>query len=112
MPLYRVFVLQLPQAELMGAFGVVALVVNVASAAVLIRHRSGDANVQAVWLFSRNDALGNVAVIAAAGLVWLTATPWPDLMVAAAIAGLFLHSAWKILVAARSELAAGFAEQV
>lgn len=108
---YRIFVLQLPQAELMGAFGVLALVVNVASAAVLIRHRSGDANVQAVWLFSRNDALGNVAVIAAAGLVWLTATPWPDLIVAAVIAGLFLQSAWKIVIAARSELAAGLARQ-
>jgi cation diffusion facilitator family transporter len=108
---YRIFVLQLPQAELMGAFGVLALVVNVASAAVLIRHRSGDANVQAVWLFSRNDALGNAAVIVAAGLVWLTATPWPDLIVAAVIAGLFLQSAWKIVVAARGELAAGPAGQ-
>jgi cation diffusion facilitator family transporter len=103
---YRVFVVQLPAAELMGVFGVLALTVNVASAAILIRHRSGDANVQAVWLFSRNDALGNVAVIAAACFVWLTATPWPDLIVAAAIAGLFLQSAWKIIASAHGELAA------
>jgi len=101
---YRVFVTQVPEADLMGLFGFGALVVNVASAALLLKHRTGDANVQAVWLFSRNDALGNVGVIAAGALVWLTATPWPDLIVAAAIAGLFLQSAWTIVRTARREL--------
>ncbi len=52
---------------------------------------------RAVWLFSRNDAIGNVAVIIAAGLVALTSTRWPDLIVAAIFATLFLHSAWIIL---------------
>ena len=101
---YRVFVTQVPEADLMGLFGFGALVVNLASAALLLKHRTGDANVQAVWLFSRNDALGNVGVIVAGALVWLTATPWPDLIVAAAIGGLFLQSAWTIVRTARREL--------
>ena len=103
--LYRAFVLQIPEAELMGVFGVGALIVNVTCAAILLKHRTGDANVQAVWLFSRNDALGNVGVIIAAVLVWLTGTAWPDLIVAAVIAGLFLQSSWKIIRSARHELA-------
>lgn len=101
---YRVFVLQLPEAELMGVFGIGALVVNVVCAVILMKHRTGDASVQAVWLFSRNDALGNFAVIVAAAFVWLTTSPWPDLIVATAIAGLFLQSAWKIIKNAYNEL--------
>ncbi len=89
----------------MGAFGIVALIVNVACAVILIRHREGDANVQAVWLFSRNDALGNAAIVVAAVLVAATGTPWPDLVVAAVIAGLFLQSSWRIIASARRELA-------
>jgi cation diffusion facilitator family transporter len=107
---YRVLVLHMPEAELMGAFGLIALVVNVAAAMVLMKHREGDANVRAVWLFSRNDAIGNVAVVIAAGLVWLTGTPWPDLVVAAGIAALFLHSAWEIVKDARGDLARAKAE--
>lgn len=104
---YRVFVLNQPDAELMGIFGMVALVVNLAAAYVLLPHRTGDANVRAVWLFSRNDAIGNLAVVLAAGLVWWTGTPWPDLVVAAAIAALFLQSAWVIIHDARRDLASG-----
>jgi len=101
---YRVFVLQTPQAELMGILGLFALVANVIAALVLIPHRHGDANVRAVWLFSRNDAIGNLAVILAAGLVVWTKTPWPDLVVAAIIAALFLHSSWAIINDARADL--------
>jgi Co/Zn/Cd efflux system component len=93
-----------PEAELMGLFGIVALVVNVLAAAVLIPHRTGDANVRAVWLFSRNDAIGNAAVVVAAGLVTWTGTVWPDLVVALVIAGLFLHSSWSIIRDARADL--------
>ena len=103
---YRVLVLNQPEAELMGLFGAIALVVNVAAAAVLIPHREGDANVRAVWLFSRNDAIGNLAVVIAAGLVWWTGTAWPDLAVAVVIAGLFLQSAWSIIRDARADLRA------
>ena len=104
---WRVFVAHVPQAELMGAFGIVALAVNVACAVILVKHREGDANVQAVWLFSRNDALGNAAIVVAAILVEATGTPWPDVAVAAVIAGLFLRSAWRIIASARRELGEG-----
>jgi cation diffusion facilitator family transporter len=93
-----------PDAELMGAIGAVALTINVGSALMLARFREGDANVRAIWLFSRNDALANVAVIAAAGLVAWTGSAWPDLAVAGAIALLFLHSAFEIIKGARREL--------
>jgi len=102
--IYRMIVQLLPEAELMGLFGIVALVVNVLAAAVLIPHRTGDANVRAVWLFSRNDAIGNAAVVVAAGLVTWTGTVWPDLVVALVIAGLFLHSSWSIIRDARADL--------
>lgn len=102
--IYRVFVLHTPGAELMGIFGAIALVVNLLAAYVLLPHRSGDANVRAVWLFSRNDAIGNLAVVIAAGLVAWTNSPWPDLVVATIIAGLFLQSALAIIRDARSDL--------
>lgn len=101
---YRVLVLAMPEAGTMGVVSVLALVVNVACAVLLRPYREGDANVRAVWLFSRNDALGNAAVLLAAGLVALTGTPWPDLVVAAGIAALFLHSALDIIREARAEL--------
>ena len=101
---YRILISYQPQVALMGVLGFLALAVNVASAIVLIPHRTGDANVRAVWLFSRNDALSNVAVILAAGLVAWSGTHWPDLAAAAIIAGLFLHSAWAIIKDARSDL--------
>ncbi|API61534.1 cation transporter (plasmid) [Tardibacter chloracetimidivorans] len=102
--LWRALTAVPPEADLMGALGVVALIVNVTSAFVLSRFREGDANVRAVWLFSRNDALANVAVIVAAGLVAWTDSAWPDLAVASVIAVLFLHSAYEILRGARTEL--------
>ena len=106
--LWRAFNATPPEAELMGAIGVVALVVNVGAALVLARFREGDANVRAIWLFSRNDALANVAVIIAAGLVAWTGQAWPDLGVAGIIALLFLHSAFEIVRNARAELRPAF----
>ena len=101
---YRMLAQQTPEAETMGWFGGAALITNVLAAVVLIPHRTGDANVRAVWLFSRNDAIGNIAVIVAAGLVAWTQTAWPDLAVAAVVSGLFLQSAWAILKDARADL--------
>jgi cation diffusion facilitator family transporter len=95
--IWRTFNATVPDAELMGAIGAVALAINVVSALVLARFREGDANVRAIWLFSRNDALANFAVIAAAGLVAWTGSAWPDLAVAGIIALLFLHSAYEII---------------
>ena len=72
---------------------------------LLARFRgSGDANARAIWLFSRNDAIGNLAVVVAAVLVWALSSSWPDLLVAFAVAGLFLQSAWSIIRDARSDL--------
>jgi Co/Zn/Cd efflux system component len=96
---------QLPGVEIMSGLGVAGFVVNVAAALVLRRFREGgDANARAIWLFSRNDALANIAVIVAAGLVALLRSPWPDLAIAAVIAVLFLHSASGIIGDARKEL--------
>lgn len=101
---YRVLVLSTPEAGLMGILGFIALVINVVAASVLLPHRTGDANVRAVWLFSRNDALGNLAVVIAAGLVFWAETPWPDLIAAGIIAIVFLQSSWSIIKDARSDL--------
>jgi len=102
--IYRVVVQEPPEAGLMSVLGALALVVNIAATLVLIPHRKGDTNVRAVWLFSRNDAIGNVAVVAAAGLVAWTGTAWPDIVVALVIASLFLQSSWSIVRDAKAEL--------
>ncbi|MDX2264770.1 MAG: cation transporter [Hyphomicrobiales bacterium] len=94
---YQVLVLGVPSAPIMGAIGLLALAANVASVLLLVRYKDGDANVRSVWLCSRNDAIGNVAVMGAALAVWATATAWPDLIVAAIMAGLFLTSSFSIL---------------
>lgn len=94
--LYQVLVLETPRAEVMGIVGVLALAANLLSVLILVRFKDGDANVRSVWLCSRNDAIGNVAVLIAAGAVWFTGTAWPDLIVAAIMASLFLWSALQI----------------
>ncbi|MEH2504025.1 HflK protein [Bradyrhizobium sp. AZCC 1578] len=104
---YHVLVLGVPRAEIMGAIGFLALAANVASVVILVRYKDGDANVRSVWLCSRNDAIGNVAVMLAALGVWATATKWPDLIVAAIMAGLFLWSSAQILRQAVRELRTG-----
>lgn len=106
MTLYRVVVQGQPDGETMGLIGGLALVANVSSALILLRFRNGDANVRSVWLCTRNDAIGNVAVICAAGLVVWTASPWPDLLVAGAMAALFMQSSIRIIRQARAELSA------
>ena len=101
---YHVLVFGVPQAEVMGAIGVLALVANLTSVALLLKYRDGDANVRSVWLCSRNDAIGNLAVIVAAGGVWASGTAWPDLIVAGIMASLFLWSSVQIVRQARQEL--------
>ena len=94
----------LPAAETMGAIGVLALVANMGCAIILWRHRKGDANRQSVWICSRNDAIGNIAVVGAALGVFGTGTAWPDIAVAAALAGLGVSGGWQIIRQARREL--------
>jgi len=101
--IYTVFVLGVPQAQVMGAIGFLALAANVASVLLLVKYKDGDANVRSVWLCSRNDAIGNVAVMLAALGVWATATGWPDVIVAALMAALFTWSAVQILAQGLSE---------
>ena len=94
----------LPSAETMGLIGVVALAANLSVAALLYAYREGDSNMRSVWLCTRNDAFGNVAVILAAIGVFGTGAAWPDLLVAMIMASLALHSAWSVIMHARTEL--------
>ncbi len=103
--LYRFVVLGAPDEMIMGAIGFMALTANLVSVLILMNYRDGDANVRSVWLCSRNDAIGNLAVLGAALAVYLSATPWPDLIVAALMATLFLNSARQIISQAREEMA-------
>ena len=92
-----------PDAATMGIIGLVALLANVGVAVTLFRFRRGDANMRSVWLCSRNDAFGNIAVILAAGGVFATSTRWPDLAVAALVAGLALSAAGHVARVALQE---------
>jgi Co/Zn/Cd efflux system component len=89
----------------MGAIGFVALAVNGGVAMMLYRFRTGDANMRSVWICSRNDALGNLAVMIAAAGVFGTSSAWPDLLVAAIMGTLALSGAASVLRHARQELA-------
>lgn len=101
---YQFFLLETPSAPVMGAVGFLALAANLASVGVLLSYRNGDSNVRSVWVCSRNDAIGNIAVIGAALAVFLTGSGLPDLIVAALMAGLFLWSSVQIIRQALSEL--------
>ncbi len=94
----------LPGAFVMGSIGLLALAANVASAGLRYTFSSGNANMRSVWLCSRNDAIGNVAVMLAAGGVFSLGSAWPDLLVALVMAGLALSSSVLIIRQATSEL--------
>ena len=94
----------LPHADVMGVIGVIAIIANGAVALMLFKWRSGDANMRSVWICSRNDVIGNLAVVLAAAGVFGTGTRWPDLIVAAVMATLALWGGWQIVAHARREL--------
>lgn len=94
----------LPRAEVMGVVGIAALIANGGVALMLYRFRTGDANMRSVWICSRNDAIGNLAVLLAAMGVLGTGTGWPDVIVATVMGGLGLWGGWQIVSQARSEL--------
>lgn len=102
--IYRAMFIGEPQPFIMGAIGFLALIANLVSVLLLLKYREGDSNVKSVWLCSRNDAIGNVAVIIAGIGVFISGAIWPDIVVAFAIAGLFLHSSIKITMQALSEM--------
>ena len=96
-----------PEPATMGVVGFIALAVNGGVAWTLYKFRTGDANMRSVWLCSRNDALGNLAVMLAALGIFATRSAWPDLLVAAGMGFLALSGAWSVLTHARSELRDG-----
>ena len=93
-----------PEALTMGSIGLLALIANVAVAAMLYAYREGDANMRSVWLCSRNDAIGNIAVMLAALGVLGTASAWPDLLVACGMAILALVGGWSVVKQAGGEI--------
>lgn len=101
--LYQVFYLHTPSAPAMGIIGFLALGANVASVLLLLNYKDGDSNVRSAWLCSRNDAIGNVAVMIAALGVWGTNTGWPDIIVASIMGCLFLSSSTQIIKQAWQE---------
>lgn len=94
-----------PEPQTMGLIGTLALLVNVAVALILFRYRQGDANMRSVWICSRNDAIGNCAVLAAALGVFGTGQAWPDLLVAGIMASLAIWGSVEVFAQARGELA-------
>jgi Co/Zn/Cd efflux system component len=93
-----------PEAATMGVIGFLALTANVIVALMLYNYRTGDANMRSVWLCSRNDAFGNIAVMLAALGVFGTGTAWPDLAVAAGMAVLAIWGGCSVIQHARHEL--------
>lgn len=95
---------EVPHAPTMGVVAVLALLSNLGVAWMLYAFREGDANMRSVWLCTRNDAIGNIAVLLAAVGVFGTGSAWPDLAVASLMAALALHGGWQVLGQARGEL--------
>jgi Co/Zn/Cd efflux system component len=95
---------RVPEAEVMGLVGLLALLANLGVAGLLFRYRTGDANMRSVWICSRNDAVGNVAVLLAALVVFGTGTGWPDIAVAAMMASLAIWGAAQVVRQATREL--------
>ena len=93
-----------PEASTMGSIGLLALIANVSVAAMLYAYREGDANMRSVWLCSRNDAIGNIAVMVAALGVVGTGSAWPDLLVACGMAMLALTGGWSVIAQALREM--------
>lgn len=104
--IYKLAVPTLPLFEVMGVFSVIALLANSVCLYLLTRHRHEDVNMSSVWECSRNDIATNLSVLFAAGLVWLTDSGWPDILVALALAALLMRSAIRVIKSARKELVA------
>jgi Co/Zn/Cd efflux system component len=109
--LWSVWNVEVPQAFTMGVVAVLALLANVGVAWMLYAFREGDANMRSVWLCSRNDAIGNVAVLLAAVGVFGTGSAWPDLVVASLMAALALHGGWSVLQQARAVIGQARSEE-
>jgi Co/Zn/Cd efflux system component len=93
-----------PEAFTMGVVGIAALFANAVTFALLWAYRAGDSNMRSVWLCSRNDVIGNIAVLLAALGVFGTGAGWPDVIVACIMAGLALQGAWDVVRHAQAEI--------
>lgn len=102
--IHHAFAGTVPQAPVMGAIGALAFAANLGVAALLYRWREGDSNMRSVWICTRNDALGNLAVLAAAAGVFGSGSGWPDYIVAAIMSGLALWGSVQVLRQAAGEL--------
>ncbi|MCG6898840.1 MAG: cation transporter [Gammaproteobacteria bacterium] len=104
--IYRLFVPGTPVFEIMGAFSLLGLAANTLCMYLLWRHRHEDVNMNSVWECSRNDIAANLSVFVAAAAVWLTASGWPDLLVALGLVWLLMRSALRVITSAMVELRA------
>lgn len=104
MVIWHAFHNTLPSAYTMGAIGIAALVANAVSFGLLWAYRDGDANMRSAWICTRNDVLGNLAVLVAAAGVFGTGTGWPDVIVAGIMASLALQGAWLVIRQSLGEL--------
>lgn len=103
---YRLFVPTLPVFETMGGIGLLALTANSICLALLWKHRDEDINMSSVWECSRNDIISNIAVLVAAGGVWLFESGWPDLAVGLVLSLLLINSSRRVLMSAWREFKA------
>lgn len=101
---YRAYMGSAPEPSIMGTIALLALIANVSVALMLYRYRAGDSNMRSIWLCSRNDAIGNIAVMIAAFGVLGTGSRWPDLIVAVVIALLSLTAAYQVIRLAIGEM--------
>lgn len=101
---YQVFFNRTPELEVMSAIGVIALAANLFCLFLLTRHRNDNINMSSVWLCSRNDIIANTSVLLAAGLVFLTKSPLPDIAVGLLLTFIFAQSAGKVLRQSLTEL--------
>ena len=102
---YRLWVPATPLGQGMVWVALAALAANLASVALLAAYANNNLNLRSAWLCTRNDAIGNVAVLVSGALVWWLQAPWPDLLLALGLAGLFAHSCGRIVREARHALA-------
>ncbi|MBT3786962.1 MAG: cation transporter [Alphaproteobacteria bacterium] len=102
--IYNSLTMDTPVASVMGSVGLMAMLANLLAAFLLFKYRNGDANMRSVWLCTRNDVLGNLAVVVAASGVFATGSQWPDLAVALILASLALQASWQVLRQATTEL--------
>ncbi len=108
---YKMFNPIMPEVETMGVVGTVALAANLVCFLLLYRHRGDNLNMRSTWLCSRNDLIANVSVLLAAAGSYLLVSRWPDIIVGAVIAALFLHSSFEVLRQSLQVLRAPIAQQ-